>query len=370
MSSHSARTAAPRRAASTAAGTMGVVATTHPIGAQVGLAVLERGGNAFDAAVAIGLVLQVVECHQTGLGGEVVLQAARAADDAPTVICGQGTVPAAASVAAFRAMGLTAMPADGPLSAVVPGAFDGWMLLLRDFGTARLAEVMTPAIFYAEQGFPVDQPFLDDVKRSEKRLREWPDSRDLYLPGGNFPILGTRFRNPALAATLQRLLHEGEAAGGGREGQIEAARRAYYEGFVAGAVDRFSRVAFEDDSGTPRQGTVTGADPAGWRATREAPVHLDDGRGWRIFKPGFWTQGPAALQTIGMLRRRGADTLDPTSHAFVHLFLEATKLALADREAWCGDTPDLPHDGGRRRARPRGPRHRRPACRRARLPNA
>jgi gamma-glutamyltranspeptidase / glutathione hydrolase len=328
----------PARASATASGRVGVVATTHPIAAQVGLAILEQGGNAFDAAVAAGLTLQIVECHQTGLGGEVVLQAARAGEDRPVVICGQGSVPAAASIARYRGMGLAAVPTDGPLSAVVPGAFGGWMLLLRDHGSLSLAEVMAPAIHHAEQGFAAYQAYIDDLRRSERRLRAWPSSASIYLPGGDFPRPGERVRNPALAATFARLLREGEAAGGNRERRIEAARRAYYEGFVAEAIDRFGRVAIEDEGGAVPS-LVTGADLAGWRATAERPVAIEDG-GWRVFKPGFWSQGPAALQILGLLRRCGAASLDPDDPQFVHLFVEATKLAHADREAWFGDTLD------------------------------
>src|SRR5262245_44439737 len=136
-------------------GTFGAVASTHCLATQTGMAVLEKGGNAFDAACAAGFVLQIVEPHLNGPGGELPAIVMRAGATAPEVICGQGTFPAAANAADLRAMGLAQMPGTGLLPAVVPGAFDGWMLLLRDFGTLPLRDVLAYAIGYAQHGFPL-----------------------------------------------------------------------------------------------------------------------------------------------------------------------------------------------------------------------
>src|SRR6266478_4894225 len=129
-------------------GSFGMVSSTHWIATQTGMAVLERGGNAFDAAVAAGFVLQIVEPHLNGPGGELPAIVFRAGSDAPEAICGQGPFPANATVERLRAIGLTQMPGTGLLPAVVPGAFDGWMLLLRDYGTLKLRDVLSYAIFY------------------------------------------------------------------------------------------------------------------------------------------------------------------------------------------------------------------------------
>src|ERR671935_795187 len=135
-------------------GTFGMVASTHWLASAAGMAVLERGGNAFDAAVAAGLVLQVVEPHLNGPGGEVPIVFWSAEREEPLVLCGQGVAPAAATIERFGEFGLDLVPGTGLLAATVPGAFDAWMLLLRDFGTLRLEQVAAPAIGYAERGFP------------------------------------------------------------------------------------------------------------------------------------------------------------------------------------------------------------------------
>ena len=133
-------------------GTFGMVASTHWLASAAGMAVLERGGNAFDAAVAAGLALQVVEPHMNGPAGDLPLLLWH--DGAPRVLCGQGPAPAAASVASYRALGLELVPGTGYLAACVPGAFDAWMTLLRDYGTWEFADVAAFAIGYARDGFP------------------------------------------------------------------------------------------------------------------------------------------------------------------------------------------------------------------------
>src|SRR3954453_14076283 len=164
-------------------GTFGMVAATHWLASASGMRMLELGGNAFDAAVAAGFVLQVVEPHQNGPGGDlpVVFWDARAG--APRVLCAQGPAPAAARVDAFG--GLELVPGNGMLPAVVPGAFDGWMLLLRDHGTLSLREVLEPAIGYAAEGFPVVGELEDEIALWEPMFRsEWPSSAEVWLRGG------------------------------------------------------------------------------------------------------------------------------------------------------------------------------------------
>lgn len=182
-------------------GTFGMVSSTHWLASQSAMAVLEGGGNAFDAAVAAGFVLQVVEPHMNGPAGEVPALIAPAGG-AVRVLCGQGPAPAGASIAHYTSLGLTLVPGTGPLAAAVPGAFDAWLLLLRDHGTKPLADVLSYAIGYAETGHaPVEA-----VGRTVRAVRElftteWQDSAALYLPGGRPPVPGRLFRNPALAAT-------------------------------------------------------------------------------------------------------------------------------------------------------------------------
>src|ERR1700719_468616 len=136
-------------------GTFGVVTTTHWIATAVGMGILERGGNAFDAGVAAAFTLQVVEPHLNGPGGDVPVIVYDVKRNKPEVICGQGVAPAGATIAHYRREGLDLVPGTGLLAACVPGPFETWMLLLRDYGTLSLAEVLAPAIEYAGEGYPL-----------------------------------------------------------------------------------------------------------------------------------------------------------------------------------------------------------------------
>src|SRR6266581_7477615 len=217
------------------AGTFGMVASTHWLASAAGLAVLEKGGNAFDAAVATGLVLQVVEPHLNGPGGEVPVLGYDAAAGQVFVLDGQGPAPAAATLGAFESLGLDLVPGTGMLAACVPAAFGTWMLLLAAHGSLPLREVMRYAIGYARDGYPM-LPGISSAIGSVAGVftEHWPSSAETYLAGG-VPAPGSRFANRVLADAYSRLLDEAEAAGSDREAQIEAARRAFYAGFVAEA---------------------------------------------------------------------------------------------------------------------------------------
>ncbi|MBX6322568.1 MAG: gamma-glutamyltransferase, partial [Rhodospirillaceae bacterium] len=169
-------------------GTFGVVASTHWLASAAGMAVLEKGGNAFDAAVAAGFVLQVVEPHLNGPGGEVPILLWDARRERAEVICGQGVAPAAATIDRFRSLGLAIVPGSGLLPAVVPGAFDAWMLMLRDYGTMRVGEVLDYAIGYAERGYPLVPRICETIAGVRQLfLEEWVSSARVYLPGGGPP---------------------------------------------------------------------------------------------------------------------------------------------------------------------------------------
>jgi len=305
-------------------GTFGMVASTHWLASAAGMAVLERGGNAFDAAAAAGFALQVVEPHLNGPGGDMPAILYAAESDEVVVVCGQGTAPQAATIDAFRARGVDLIPGTGLLPAVVPGAFDGWLLMLERFGTWRLADVLEFAIGFAEKGFPVIPSITRIIESVEAVFRnEWPSSAEVFLPA---PQPGTLFRSPGVAATYKRIVEE--AGGGTREQQIARARDAWYSGFVAQAVDEFAR---EHD------GFLSAQDMAEWGATLEQPVSLDY-RGHTVFKTGPWGQGPVFLQQLALLE--GFDLAELAPADFVHAVVECAKLAFADREAWYGD-PDF-----------------------------
>ncbi|MER5614630.1 gamma-glutamyltransferase [Streptomyces sp. NPDC002215] len=322
-------------------GTFGMVSSTHWLASQSAMAVLEDGGNAYDAAVAAGFVLHVVEPHLNGPAGEVPMILAPK-DGEVRVLCGQGPAPAGATVAHYRSLGLALVPGTGPLAAAVPGAFDAWMLLLRDHGTKSVAEVLRYAIGYAEDGHaPVER-----VGRTVETVRElfeteWQSSADVYLPGGRAPRPGELFRNPALAATWRRLITEAEETGGeDRAARIDAARRIWSEGFIAEALVRQAARPTMDTSGTRHTGTLTAADLVGWSASYEAPATYD-WNGWTLAKAAGWSQGPAFLQQLALL----PDELPRYGSAdYVHLLIEGCKLAMADREAWYGDATYVPLD--------------------------
>ncbi|GAC1639568.1 MAG: gamma-glutamyltransferase family protein [Candidatus Dormibacteraceae bacterium] len=320
-------------------GTFGMVSSTHWLATQCGMAVLEQGGNAFDAAVAAGFVLQVVEPHLNGLGGDLPILLWDVSRRRVEVICGQGPVPTAATIESITSLGLTDIPGTGLLAACVPGAFAGWMALLRDHGTWRLGDVMRFAIDYAHSGYPVVARIADMVAMVEALFREhWPTSADVYL-GDRRPQAGSLFSNPDLASTYRRLVREGESNLGGREAQIDAALNAFYSGFVAEAIETHCRNYFMDSSGAAHRGLLTGADLAGFRARHEDPVTVDF-EDWTVAKVGPWSQGPVFLQQLRLLepdRLRAAGFL---SADHIHLVTECAKLAFADREAWYAD-PDF-----------------------------
>jgi gamma-glutamyltranspeptidase / glutathione hydrolase len=319
-------------------GTFGVVGSTHWLASQSAMAMLEAGGNAFDAVVAGGLVLQVVEPHMNGLGGDLPIIFHDAGRRATKVLCGQGPAPAGATLKHYRDLGLDLMPGSGLLATVIPGAFDAWMTLLRDHGSLPPAKVFEAAIGYAENGWPM----MPLVARTIEQVidlfnNEWPTSAATWLPGGKVPVAGELFRNPGLAKTYKRLLAEGEARGGDRVKQIEGIRNAWRQGFVAEAIDRFSRGnEVMDTSGRRHRGVLTGQDMAGHEAHYEEPVGVDYGD-WTVLKAGFWGQGPVFLQQLKILDGLDLAQYDPDGPEFIHLVTEAAKLAMADREAYYGD---------------------------------
>ncbi|MBV9381181.1 MAG: gamma-glutamyltransferase [Streptosporangiaceae bacterium] len=322
------------------AGTFGMVASTHWLASAAGMAVLEKGGNAFDAAVATGLVLQVVEPHLCGPGGEVPVIGYDAERGETFVVCGQGTAPAAATPGAFGALGLDLVPGSGLLAACVPGAFGAWMLLLREYGRLPLREVIGYAIAYAAAGYPLVPAISWGIASVAGLFREhWRSSAEVYLPGGGVPPPGSLFANPVLAGTYRRILAEAEAAGGDRDEQIEAARRAWYEGFVAEAVAAFAATEVMDVTGERHRGFLAYDDMAGWRARLEEPVTYDYG-GLTVCKTRPWGQGPVFLQQLALLSGFGLEAMRPGSAEYVHTVTECAKLAFADREAWYGD-PDV-----------------------------
>jgi gamma-glutamyltranspeptidase/glutathione hydrolase len=322
------------------AGTFGMVASTHWLASAAGMAVLEKGGNAFDAAAAAGFVLQVVEPHLNGPGGEVPVIGYDTRRGETFVVCGQGTAPAGATLDAYRELGLGIVPGSGLLAACVPGAFGGWLLLLREYGTLQLRDVLGYAIGYAESGFALIPSISWSIASVAELFREhWTSSARVYLPGGGVPAPGSRFANPALAETYKKVLAAAEAAGTDREAQLEAARRAWYSGFVAEAIGKFATTEVMDVTGERHRGFLTAHDLSSWHARLEAPATYDY-QGLTVCKTGPWGQGPVFLQQLALLQGYDLETMEPGGAEYIHTVTECAKLAFADREAWYGD-PDF-----------------------------
>jgi gamma-glutamyltranspeptidase / glutathione hydrolase len=304
------------------------------------MAILDQGGNAFDAAAAMGFVLQVVEPHSNGLGGDASILAHQARTGKTAVICGQGPTPAAATIGHFRALGLNQIPGSGLLPACVPGAFGAWVRLLLDYGTLPLSVVLERAIGYATGGYPL----VPDAARAIAALAPlfetaWPESGRTYLSAAGAPAAGTRVRNEALAETMRRILREAESASSDREAQMETAHAAFYRGFVAEAIGAFAeQTEVLDATGRRHRGLLGADDLASWQPSVETPTSFDY-RSYTVHKPGPWSQGPVFAQQLALLDAVDLGALGLGSSGYVHTLTEAAKLAFADREAWYGD-PD------------------------------
>lgn len=318
-------------------GTFGMSASTHWLATATAQAVLERGGNAFDAATAGAFVLHVVEPHLNGPGGDLTAIFATAAQPGdPVVLVGQGPAPRQATVGHFRREGLDSVPGAGALAAAVPGAVDAWLLLLRDHGTWEVGDVLAFAIGYARDGHPMVERVGATIAAVAELFQEhWPTSARQWMPDGIVPAAGELVTNAAHARTLDRLVAAGAEAATRRD-RIDAARREWRQGFVAQAMVKSVQSRHRHSSGTEHAGVLGLADMAEFSATYEPAVTLDF-RGHRIAKTGAWGQGPAMLQALAILDGFPDDLLDPGTEAGAHTILEAFKLALADREAYYGD---------------------------------
>ncbi|MDT4982031.1 MAG: gamma-glutamyltranspeptidase / glutathione hydrolase [Pseudonocardiales bacterium] len=322
-------------------GSFGMIASTHWLASAAGMSVLERGGNAFDAAVAAGFVLQVVEPHLNGPGGDLPAIVWSAADGRAHVVCGQGVAPAAATIERFEALGLALIPGSGLLPAVVPGAFGAWTTMLERWGTWELADVLGYALHYAETGFPI----LPSINRTIAAVAElfthhWAPSAQTWLVDGAVPSAGRMWRSPVVAATYRRVL--AEAAGISREQRIAAARQAWYGGFVAEEIGTFCQTAWRDTSGREHSGLLAADDLARWQVGIEEPVGVDYAGRYVVLKTGPWGQGPVLGQQLRLLEALDLQRESPRSAQWIHLITETAKLAFADREAWYGDDPDVP----------------------------
>ena len=319
-------------------GMHGVVAAGHPLVSMAGMRMLLTGGNAFDAAAAAGFAAAVVEPTASyTLCGECVAMVYDARRRECLAVSGQGTAPAAATIDVFRRRGLDRIPTGpGPnahLSFTVPGAVDAYLTLLETFGTKSVREVLAPAVEYAERGFPMYEYMHRMLAIAETRAQFalYPPGGDaVFYPDGRAPRVGERFVQPALAATLQRLV-DADVVGDRRVG-IAAARERFYRGDAATLIGAFSETC---------GGLLRASDLAGYRARLEPPLSTTFA-GREILGQGAWTQGPILMQALGMLATQDLRSLGHNSARYIHVVSESLKLAFADRERYYGDVPTVP----------------------------
>ncbi len=332
-------------------GSFGMSASTHWLATASIQSVLERGGNAFDAAVAGAFVLHVVEPHLNGPGGDMTgIFATADRPGEPVVLMGQGPAPAAATTEHYRAEGLELVPGAGALASAVPGAVDAWLLLLRDHGTWPLADVLAYAVGYARQGHQILPRVRDTIATvAELFTDHWPSSAAHWMPDGEVPGDDALLRNEPYAAVLDQLVGAAEGTAGGpdptgtaagrRTAGIEAARDLWAR-LVGREAEAFLARPHRHSSGTDHAGVLSAADVEGFRACYE-PSATVSFRGHTIAKTGPWGQGPALLLTLAILEGFDDEYLDPSTELGAHTILEAQKLAIADRESYFGDT-DVP----------------------------
>ncbi|MGY9005667.1 MAG: gamma-glutamyltransferase family protein [Alphaproteobacteria bacterium] len=320
-------------------GTFGMVATNHWAAAQAGMGMMEKGGNAFDAAAASAFVLQVIFPHLCGPAGEVPILFSSKGGPVQA-LAGQGPAPQGATLEVYRRLGFNIMPGTGLMAATVPAAFDSWMLLLRDYGQLPLETVLEPAIGYADQGHRIVGGVAAAIASMADIFREeWQSSAEAYLVGGAAPKAGSLYHLKQLAGVYQRILSEA-GTGGSREQIIDRARDVWRNGFVAEAIDQFCRTEkVLDNSGERHGGVLTGDDIAAFEAHYETPLTYDY-CGTTVAKCGPWSQAPVMLQQLALLKGFDIAAMDPMGVDFVHTTVECAKLAFADREKFYGD-PDF-----------------------------
>jgi len=323
-------------------GVRGAVAGGTESSVEAGMRLYHSGGNAVDAGVATMFAAMVTEFSHFGFGGEAPILI-RTKDGRVFSIAGIGTMPKTATADYFRGRrlkmgevmdlepnGLRAMvPVAGVMAAVVPGAIDAQLLALREFGTKSVADVMAPAIELAD-GMPLDEMRAGSIAYSRRFFELWPDAMNVFMPNGKRPVIGEVFRQPALARTMRAMVEaerKAKASGQKREAAIDAVRDYFYRGEPARRIDAFMK---------QNNGLLRYEDMEAFRLKVEEPV-MSTYKGLKVYKPGFWSQGPVMLQALNILEGIDLKSMRLNSTDYLHTVTEAFKLALADRDTYYGD---------------------------------
>jgi gamma-glutamyltranspeptidase/glutathione hydrolase len=314
----------PRATRSVVMARNGIIATSQPLASAAGLAVLQRGGNAIDAAVTAAAVLSVVEPTMNGIGGDLFAFVYDPKTKTVRALNASGRSPAAATIEEFKRRGFDSIPYRGELSVSVPGVVDGWSELLANYGTITLEQALAPAIRYAREGFAVSEIIAHQWKDQEATLARDPAAAGTFLIDGRAPKTGEVFRNPNLAASLELI------AKGGRD--------AFYRGPIAKAVA---------DDMARRKGLLTAADLAAHTSDWTDPISTDY-RGYQVLEFPPNTQGAVALEMLNILEGFDLKSLGHNTAEYLHLLVEAKKIAFADRDAWLADPNSTPQDALKR----------------------
>ncbi len=294
-------------------GTHGMVATSQPLASAAALRVLQDGGNAIDAAISAGAVLNVVEPMSTGIGGDMFALVFMQKDGKTVGLNGSGWSGSGSTIDFFRRNGLDSISSDSIHSVSVPGAVDGWFTLHDRYGVLPMPRLLEPSIEYAEDGFAVSEVIAGQWKRNEERLQRYPTTARSYLIGGRTPKHGELFRSPGLARSLR------EISEGGRE--------AFYKGRIAEEIVRCS-----DELG----GFLTMDDLGEFRAEWVDPISTEYRR-HQVFELPANTQGLVALEMLNILEEFDLAGMGHNSTEYLHRFIETKKLAFADRDAYIAD---------------------------------
>ncbi len=319
-------------------GSFGVVTSTNARASSIGLRVLEQGGNAFDAAVAVGLALNVLEPEYNGFGGEVVALARLADTRTVKVLCGQGVAPRTATCEQFLELGYKEMPSVGLLAATVPGAFDAWMLMLRDLGTMTLRAVLSPTMEICNAGVPLSRDVRRKLAQVATRFQGagWEASSRIYMAAISQPDEALTLQNEDLSSTLSALLTHSELGRSTREEQIDSARSYFYKGPIGLAVASFSGRRSLSKIDIETGGLIERADLEQWKAHWEDPVTTNY-KGWTVHKSGPWSQGPVMLEHLNVFEEICPNPAACTNEAYVHALIESGKIAFNDRDLLYGD---------------------------------
>lgn len=317
-----------------------VAVTGKPLAATAGALTFAKGGNAIDAACAM-LAATCTMWDTLGWGGETQALIFNPHTSQVIGLNALGVAPTGATVEFFRQKGLAFPPEYGPLAAVTPGTPGGLMVLLAEFGTLSLEQVLGPAIEMAD-GYPIEAQAVGAIQHFRNEIVQWPDSKRVFLPRVDpldpakraAPEAGDIFRQPELAATLRKLVeaeHTALAAGKDRKAAIMAAYERFYRGDIASELVRATQA---------QGGLITLADLDRWRVKFESPVSTTY-HGIEVFKLTTWTQGPAMLQALNLLEQADLRAMGYNSARYIHTVCQAMNLAFADRDFYYGD-PDFP----------------------------